>query len=83
VNGSDVAVAVLVACSVGVELVVGVQVADGVIVGCGVSVTRATRPSREGPRIRTRAVRQAQTANTARAARPPPAASNRRAGQRV
>jgi hypothetical protein len=83
VTGCGVAVAVLVACSVGVELVVGVQVADGVAVGCGVSVTRATRPSREGPSIRASAVRQAQTANTTRANRPPPAASNRRPGQRV
>jgi hypothetical protein len=82
-NGCSVAVAVLVARSVGVELVVGVKVGSAVAVGCGVSVVRATRPSRQVPRIRASTTRKAQPAKTITVTRPPPATNNRRANWRV
>jgi hypothetical protein len=82
-SGCSVAVTVLVARSVRVELVVGVKVGDAVAVGCGVSVARATRPNRQVPRIRASTTRKAQPAKTARVTRPPPATNNRRANRRV
>jgi len=82
-NGCGVAVAVLVARSVGVKLIVGVRVGGGVAVGCGVPVAPATRPSREVPKIRARTTRKAQQANTIRVTRLPPTTSNRRASRRV
>jgi len=85
-DGCSVAVAVLVARSarsVGVELVVGVKVGSAVAVGCGASVVRATRPSRQVPRIRTSTARKAQPAKTIKVTRPPPATANRRANRRV
>jgi hypothetical protein len=81
--GCGVAVAVLVAHSVGIERVVGVKVGEGMAVGCGVSVTRAKRSSCGAPSIRPTAVMQAQPANTTKATRPPAATSNRRARWRL
>ncbi len=82
-DGCGVAVAVLVAGSVGFELVGGVKVGGGVAVGCGVSVARATKPGRKVPKIRTSTTRKAQPANTSRVTRLPPTTNNRRASWRV
>jgi hypothetical protein len=88
-DGCNVAVAVLVTCSVRVKVVVGVQVGDGVAdgcviaAGCGVSVARATTPGRKVTKIRASTARRAQPAKIPRVTRPPPTANNRRAKRRV